>query len=83
MDREFHTTYMADVFERIMSLGGMFNAHLHLDRAETLGPTLEMMRAQGNAAESSLAIAQKHALTPLIPPARRSDSFGIPNLVKV
>jgi len=66
MDREFHTTYMADVFERIMSLGGMFNAHLHLDRAETLGPTLEMMRAQGNAAESSLAIAQKHALIPLI-----------------
>jgi len=66
MDREFHTTYMADVFERITSLGGLFNAHLHLDRAETLGPTREMMRAQGNTAESSLAIAQKHALIPLI-----------------
>ncbi len=66
MDREFTTTYMADVFARISALGGMFNAHLHLDRAETLHPTLEMMRAQGNAAESSLAIAQKHALIPMI-----------------
>ena len=66
MDREFNTSYMADVYQRITSLGGLFNAHLHLDRAETLGPTLKMMRAQGNAAESSLAIAQKHALIPLI-----------------
>lgn len=66
LDRDFKTSFLADLHSEIMDLGGMFNAHLHLDRAETLRPTLDIMRKLGNGAESSLAIAQKHALIPLI-----------------
>ncbi len=57
---------MAQVYERASELGGLFNAHLHLDRAETLHATWEMMRDQGAGEESALAIAQKHALIPMI-----------------
>ena len=66
MERRFNTSYMADVYHQATERGGLFNAHLHLDRAETLHATLEMMRDQGSGEESSLAIAQKHALIPMI-----------------
>ncbi|WP_424974955.1 amidohydrolase family protein [Dinoroseobacter sp. S124A] len=66
MDRDFKTSFLSDLHAEIMALGGMFNAHLHLDRAETLQPTLDIMRALGSGSDSALAIAQKHALIPLI-----------------
>lgn len=44
----------------------MFNAHLHLDRAETLEPTLKILRQLGSGGQYSMSIAQKHALIPLI-----------------
>ena len=66
MKRQFTTSYMSEVYQLAMDMGGLFNAHLHLDRAETLGLTLDMMRAEGNGAESSLGIDQKHALIPMI-----------------
>lgn len=66
MDRQFNTSYMADVFARAKTLGGLFNAHLHLDRAETLQATWDMLHSRGESSDSSLAIAQKHALIPMI-----------------
>jgi cytosine/adenosine deaminase-related metal-dependent hydrolase len=66
MEGRFNTSYMAEVYRHARDRGGLFNAHLHIDRAETLQATWEMMRDQGTGEESSLAIAQKHALIPMI-----------------
>ncbi len=66
MEREFSTSFLSTVYQDILQLGGMFNAHLHLDRAETLDLTLDILRASDDASEYSLAIAQKHALIPRI-----------------
>ncbi len=66
MERRFNTSYMAEVYRHAQEQGGLFNAHLHIDRAETLHATWDMMRDQGTGEESSLAIAQKHALIPTI-----------------
>lgn len=79
MGRNYTTSYLAEVFHAARELGGTFNAHLHLDRAETLGLTLEMMRASGNSEESSLAIAQKHALIPMI---HNSEAYAVNKLAK-
>ncbi|MEM9576705.1 MAG: hypothetical protein AAF999_06795 [Pseudomonadota bacterium] len=66
MERQFNTSYMAEVYRQAQDQGGLFNAHLHIDRAETLHATWDMMRDRGTGGESSLAIAQKHALIPTI-----------------
>jgi cytosine/creatinine deaminase len=66
MEDRFNTSYMAQVYREARNLGGLFNAHLHIDRAETLHATLKIMRERGAGEESSLGIAQKHALIPTI-----------------
>lgn len=65
MLRRFTTPYFSDLIECTAALGGMFNAHLHLDRVATLGATLRMLDENRRDA-SHLSLSQKHALIPLV-----------------
>ncbi|WP_457940337.1 hypothetical protein [Mesorhizobium sp. 10J20-29] len=58
------TPYFQELHELIQSHGGFFNAHLHLDRAGTFHPTVELLRAQGVMDGASLSLPGKHAVIP-------------------
>ncbi len=60
------TPYFRDVRDRIQSYGGFLNAHLHLDRAGTFHPTVDMLRKAGVMQESSLSLSRKHAIIPRV-----------------
>lgn len=61
------TPFFLDLRDRIRSLGGIFNAHLHLDRSGTYHETNEMLSAGTTGAEtSSLSLSAKHSLIPAI-----------------
>lgn len=60
------TPYFQDLHDRITAYGGLFNAHLHLDRAGTYHPTVEIFREQGVADGTSLPLSGKHAIIPAI-----------------
>lgn len=61
------TAYFTGLRERIAEYGGLFNAHLHLDRSGTYATTLRMLQESGQVASgSSLSLATKHSLIPLI-----------------
>lgn len=78
MNRVYQTSFTTQLSDRIASLGGLFNAHLHIDRAETLGATLKMLGRSGASASSALTIAQKHGLIPMI---HESDCYD-PDLLE-
>ncbi len=59
------TPYFRSLRERIAALGGLFNAHLHIDRSGTFEATLELLRQEASAA-SHLSLARKHSLIPLV-----------------
>ena len=59
------TPFFRELGKAVASRGGLFNAHLHLDRAGTL----EIV-----AAKSSLSLASKHGLIPAIFTRARSTS---------
>jgi cytosine/adenosine deaminase-related metal-dependent hydrolase len=59
------TPYFAELRRRIADLGGLFNAHLHLDRAGTYEATLKLLAGRA-AAASHLSLSQKHALIPMV-----------------
>lgn len=59
------TPYFRRLRERIAALGGLFNAHLHIDRSGTFEATLEMLRQEASAA-SHLSLARKHSLIPMV-----------------
>lgn len=58
-----HSPFFDVLRQRITELGGLFNAHLHLDRAGTWSPPDERV-AMGSigADHSALPLAQKHSL---------------------
>lgn len=56
------TPYFRELSKAIASKGGLFNAHLHLDRAGTL----KLSRASLDKDTSSLSLAAKHGLIPSI-----------------
>jgi cytosine/creatinine deaminase len=61
------TPFFAALRQRVGELGGLFNAHLHLDRSGTLEQTSTMLSAQQAEAElSSLSLSAKHSLIPAI-----------------
>lgn len=60
------TPYFQELHEAIQAHGGFFNAHLHLDRAGTFHPTVDLLRAKGVMDGASLSLAGKHAIIPLV-----------------
>lgn len=66
MNRPLTTPYFRDLAQRITALGGLFNAHLHLDRAGTLDDTLRMLNPGADETSSVLSLKRKHAVIPLV-----------------
>ena len=60
------TQFFVRLDGRIAALGGLFNAHLHIDRAETLDATLAMLGCADVSAVSSISLGGKHALIPMV-----------------
>jgi cytosine/adenosine deaminase-related metal-dependent hydrolase len=74
------TSFFTALRSRIVALGGVCNAHLHLDRAGTLDDTLRLLAAAdgaGPANRSALSLSAKHAIIPLI---HASDCYDPPRL---
>jgi cytosine deaminase len=66
MRRSQFTPFFADVEERVMALGGYMNAHLHLDRAGTYHATVDLLSEKGVRDGTSLSLAGKHAVIPMV-----------------
>lgn len=85
------TSFFAALRRRIAALGGICNAHLHLDRAGTLDDTLRLLASRDGAGpgdRSALSLAAKHAIIPLIhaspcydPPRLRARVAGYLDLL--
>lgn len=58
--------YFNQLHRRIVELGGLYNAHLHLDRSGTLHATQEILSEREKGRESQLSLATKHSLIPAI-----------------
>jgi len=66
MHRDIATPYFLELDRKIEGLGGMFNAHLHLDRAGTYHETVRLLAAAGRDDGTALPLWGKHALIPMI-----------------
>lgn len=66
MRRSQFTPFFADVEERVLALGGYMNAHLHLDRAGTYHSTVDLLTEKGVRDGTSLSLAGKHAVIPMV-----------------
>jgi cytosine/creatinine deaminase len=75
------TPYFRRLRERIAELGGLFNAHLHLDRSGTFDATLELLR-QGASSASHMSLARKHSLIPLVHESACYDSAALATRVR-
>ena len=51
---------------RITALGGLFNAHLHLDRAGTLDETQRLLSGNQTTDFSHISLSKKHSIIPTI-----------------
>ena len=60
------TPYFKELQKKVESLGGFFNAHLHLDRAGTYHGTVELLKDSAISDGTTLPIFGKHSLIPLI-----------------
>jgi cytosine/creatinine deaminase len=61
------TPFFAELRARIIALGGIFNAHLHLDRSGTYRETNELLNASKTGAETSyLSLSAKHSIIPAV-----------------
>jgi cytosine/creatinine deaminase len=61
------TPFFTRLRNRIAELGGLCNAHLHLDRSGTLDETLRLLAGAGQASDNSaLSLSAKHAIIPLV-----------------
>jgi cytosine deaminase len=58
--------FFGQLYERIAALGGIHNAHLHLDRSGTLDATRKILSNRERGRESQLSLAAKHSLIPAI-----------------
>lgn len=65
MQRNLTTPYFRELADRIAGHGGMFNAHLHLDRAGTYSETTRLL-AETKRDGAILSLSGKHALIPRI-----------------
>lgn len=64
------TPYFAQLRQRIQELGGLFNAHLHLDRSGTYDETRRLLDHDGDDGVSHLSLSKKHSLIPAIHASR-------------
>ncbi len=60
------TPFFSVLEERVQTLGGFFNAHLHIDRAETLDQTLALLGTSDLSEASSISLGRKHSLIPMV-----------------
>ena len=60
------TPYFKELHAAVIAHGGYFNAHLHLDRAGTYHPTVEMLKALGEDDGTNRPISGKHAIIPMV-----------------
>lgn len=60
------TSFYTNLREKIQLLGGLYNAHLHLDRAGTYDETVKLLNNVGDEGVSHLSLPQKHSLIPMI-----------------
>ena len=61
------TPFFKSLRDKVINYGGLFNAHLHIDRSGTLEATekiLEHIRFASS--QSAISLAQKHSLIPMI-----------------
>lgn len=76
------TPFFLHLRQKIHALGGLFNAHLHLDRSGTYYETIELLNGLGGVAvddTSSMSLATKHSLIPLV---HASHCYDVPQLEK-
>jgi len=66
MRRNLFTPYFQELERKIAGLGGMFNAHLHLDRAGTYHETIRMLTERGVTGGAYRSLSGKHALIPMV-----------------
>ena len=66
MGEIFETPFFGGLREGVEKLGGLFNAHLHIDRAETFDATLEMLGGNISSTASSISLSKKHTLIPML-----------------
>ena len=59
------TPFFRQLMKLIESNGGLFNAHLHIDRVFTYAETLELIGA-GETSGSSISLSTKHQIIPTI-----------------
>jgi cytosine deaminase len=60
------TPFFQSLDNKIASLGGVMNAHLHLDRAGTYDDTMRLLADRGVLDGTTLTLAGKHAVIPLV-----------------
>ena len=61
------TPFFSALRSRVRALGGLLNAHLHIDRAGTLEETIRIIGTQRNTSDmSSLSLSAKHSLIPVM-----------------
>lgn len=58
--------YFEQLHDRMVELGGLYNAHLHLDRSGTLDATRAILAERERGRESQLSLTAKHSLIPAI-----------------
>jgi cytosine deaminase len=63
--RGSNTPFFVALSKKIGELGGLFNAHMHLDRTGTFGATLRLFQV-GEDGVSHLSLSKKNALIPLV-----------------
>ena len=60
------TPYFEELRAAVARLGGLHNAHLHLDRGGTYHRTVELLAEQGVHDGAALSLAGKHAVIPMV-----------------
>lgn len=64
---QVQTPFFKSLRDKVITYGGLFNAHLHIDRSGTLEATEKILQdMQFLSSQSSISLAQKHSLIPLI-----------------
>jgi cytosine/adenosine deaminase-related metal-dependent hydrolase len=66
MSRQGLTPYFDSLKGRVAELGGLLNAHLHLDRSGTYEETFRLLRERGVRDGAALTLAGKHAVIPMV-----------------
>jgi cytosine/creatinine deaminase len=72
-----NTPYFSELRIKIAEQGGLFNAHLHIDRSGTFHDTLQLIHNDESEA-SHLSLSKKHSIIPVI---HQSHCYETKNLI--